>query len=127
VWDARGQLPPLSYGVYSPPIASLLRAYGVHATDHHGMSFDNLKSEIASGRPVMVWVTSNTENGWGVSYTAPDGRTIPVAPFEHTVIVTGYNEGYVTILDGYMLYQRTIKTFNNSWGVLGNMAVTISK
>ena len=127
VWDPRGQLPPLSYGVYAAPIASLLRAYNLHATDYHGMSFENLRAQIASGNPVMVWVTGNTEKGWSVSYKAPDGLTVTVAPYEHTVIVTGYNEYNVTILDGYMIYQRSLSAFNNSWGVLGNMAVTISR
>ena len=75
----------------------------------------------------MVWVTGNTENGWGVSYTTPDGHSVVVAPYEHTVIVTGYGPNYVSILDGYMLYQRTTKTFENSWSILGNMAVTISQ
>jgi uncharacterized protein YvpB len=117
----------LSYGVYAGPIASLLRAYGLHATDHHGLGFDTIKNEIAAGRPVMVWVTGNTENGWGVSYTTPSGHTIPVAPYEHTVIITGYDSHNVTILDGDMLYQRTINLFEKSWGVLGNMAVTLSR
>jgi uncharacterized protein YvpB len=126
-WDPRGQLPPLSYGVYAGPVASLLRAYGLNAADHRGLSFDSIKTEIAAGRPVMVWVTGNTENGWGVSYTTPGGHTVVVAPYEHTVIVTGYDPNYVTILDGYMLYQRTINTFEKSWAVLGNMAVTISQ
>ena len=126
VVDPRGQIPPLSYGVYAGPIASLLRAYGLKAADHRGFSLEQIKSEIAAGRPVMVWVTNNTLNGWAVSYTTPGGHTLPVAPYEHTVIVTGYDPSYITILDGYMLYQRTIKAFENSWGVLGNMAVTIS-
>ena len=126
VWDPMGQLPPLSYGVYPGPIAALLKSYGLQASEQRNMSFEILKSEIASGRPVMTWVTGNTDPGWGVKYTAPDNRQVVVAAFEHTVIVIGYNPNYVTILDENMIYQRTVNAFLKSWAVLGNMAITIS-
>jgi hypothetical protein len=28
-WGAQGQLPPSSYGVHAPPVAALLRAFGL--------------------------------------------------------------------------------------------------
>ena len=126
-WDARGRLPPQSYGIYAAPIAAMLKSYGVQAADQHNMSFDRLKSEIASGRPVMVWVTANTETGWATTYTTPDGQKIPVTPFEHTVIVTGYDAVYVDILDGSSHYQRLKVDFLKSWGNLENMAVTVTQ
>ncbi len=88
--DPRGQIPPNSYGVHAGPVAQLLRAYGVNATDWKYMSYDQIQSEVASGRPVMVWVINNTLSGWPVQYTASDGNTTTVAAFEHTVIVVGY-------------------------------------
>jgi uncharacterized protein YvpB len=125
--DPVGKLPPESYGIYAGPIADMLKSYGVNAVEQHGMSFDVLKSEISSGRPVMVWVTAHTETGWATTYVTPDGEKIPVSPFEHTVIVTGYDGTYVDIMDGSSVYQRLIPDFKVSWGNLGNMAVTISK
>jgi uncharacterized protein YvpB len=91
------------------------------------MSFDGIRSEVSSGHPVMVWVSAHTETGWATSYVTPDGQKIPVTPFEHTVIVTGYDASYVDILDGNSTYQRLKVDFLKSWGNLGNMAVTIAK
>jgi uncharacterized protein YvpB len=126
--DPRGRIPPLSYGIYAGPIAALLRSYGLNAIDQHGMSFETIKDEITAGRPVMVWFIGNTETGWGsTSYTMPDGQKVLVAPFEHTVLITGYDPNYVDILDGNSHYQRFKVDFLKSWGMLGNMAVTISR
>jgi len=126
-WDARGKLPPQSYGIYADPIAEMLRSYGVKAASQHSMSFEQIRDEISSGRPVMVWVTGNTETGWATTYTTPDGQKIPVSPFEHTVILTGYDPDYVYILDGDSQYKRIKADFLKSWSNLGNMAVTVSK
>jgi len=122
-WDAPGQIPPDSYGVHAYPVAALLRNYGVNAFDIKGMAYEDLQREIASGRPVIVWVVGNTIGGVPLSYTASNGNTTTVARFEHTVIVIGYQPSYLTILDGGMIYYRSVDTFFNSWGTLGNMAI----
>jgi uncharacterized protein YvpB len=124
-WDPKGQLPPNSYGVYAGPVASLLRAYSLNAYDVRGASWDSIRTEIANGRPVMVWVISNTTHGYPLEYTPSNGNTVTVASYEHTVIVTGYTPDQVTIVDGEMVYTRAVGQFMNSWGVLGNMAVMI--
>jgi uncharacterized protein YvpB len=123
-WDPRGMLPPNSYGVYAGPVASLLHGYGVSAQSVKGMSFGDLQAEIASGRPVMVWVVGNVVSGDPVSYTASNGNTTTVVRYEHTVIVVGYQPSYISIVDGSMYYNRAVSTFLNSWAALGNMAVT---
>ena len=125
-WDARGKIPPDSYGVYAAPVAALLRSYGLTASEQHGISFEGIKAEIAAGRPVMVWVTGNTQTGWVTSYVTPDGEKIPVSPFEHTVLVVGYDGSYVDIVDGAAHYQRLKPDFLVSWGNLGNMAITVA-
>ena len=125
--DPRGQLPPDSYGVYAGPVAALLRQYGLKAHASQNLSFEHLQAEIASGRPVMAWVIGNIWPGVPVEYTAPDGSTIIVASFEHTVIVTGYDESSITVVDGDLVYQRSMDEFLASWGVLQNMAITIEK
>jgi uncharacterized protein YvpB len=90
------------------------------------MGFETLKSEIAAGRPVMVWVIGNTIAGFRTSYTTSNGNIITVAPYEHTVLAIGYDQNTVSLLDENTIYNRSISTFLNSWAVLGNMAVTIS-
>jgi uncharacterized protein YvpB len=123
--DPRGQLPPDSYGVYASPVAKLLRQYGLNAHASKNMDFERLQAEITAGRPVMAWVIGNVWPGYAVEYVTPDGETVIVASYEHTVIVTGYDESTVSVVDGDLVYQRTLDEFLASWEVLGNMAITV--
>ena len=125
--DPRGQLPPDSYGVYAGPVAALLRQYGLKAHSSQNLSFKRLQTEIAGGRPVMVWVIGNIWPGVPVEYITPDGETIIVANYEHTVIVTGYDETTVSVVDGDLVYQSPQDEFLASWGVLRYLAITIEK
>ncbi len=123
-----GQLPPGDYGVHAGPVAALLRAYGVNARGARGLSWDDIQAEIDAGRPVMTWVVSQVAYGSGVAYTAAsDGHTTTVAAYEHTVMVIGYANDTVTILDGGTAYTRSRAQFLASWGALGNMAVLWGK
>lgn len=124
--DTRGMIPPNSYGVYPPPIAARLRAYGLNAEERKGMGWRRLRAEIKAGRPVIAWVIGNVWPGQAVSYTAQNGNTVPVAAFEHTVIVVAYDEDTVTVVDENQVYTRTVREFLDSWAVLENRAVTVS-
>lgn len=125
--DARGHIPPASYGVYQEPIAALLRNYGLNAVGVYAYTQDALKGQIAAGKPVMVWVVGNVEIGYSVPYTpASTGHTTYVVPYQHTVVVTGYDKDNVYIQDGGLRYSRDWNTFLVSWGVLGNRAVYIN-
>lgn len=118
-----GQLPPNSYGVHAKPIAAILREYGAAATAKKGMTFYEIRQQVASGNPVIAWVIGNVWNGSPVSYTSESGNTTTVARYEHTVIVIGYDAYGVTVVDGNMVYWRSKTDFLNSFSVLGNMAV----
>ena len=119
-----GSLPPDAYGVHAGPVARLLQSYGLRAEARRYMTWDDLRAEIAAGRPVIVWVTGHVEEGEGVVYTARDGRRTIVARYEHTVIVVGYDEATVLVVDGANTYRRPVERFLASWGALRNMAVT---
>jgi len=82
----RGQIPPHPYGVHAEPVAALLRTYGLNAQAVRNFPLDALRSEIASGRPVIVWVTGHVALGTPVPYTASDGNSTIVVRYEHTVI-----------------------------------------
>lgn len=121
---AEGQLPPDSYGVHADPVAALLRGYGLDAKAVHSYSYANLQAQIDAGHPVIVWVFGSVwAGGASVSYTSSDGHTTQVIRFEHTVIVYGYDDSYVWILDGGMTYVRSTAAFKDSWSTLGNMAI----
>ena len=123
--DTWGYLPPQGYGVHADPVADTLRGYGLEAEALNNLSWDDLRAEINAGHPVIVWVIGQMWGGMTVDYEAPDGSTARVAAFEHTMILTGYNQDTVQVLDAYSgLYQTyRLSTFLNSWAVLGNMAV----
>jgi uncharacterized protein YvpB len=123
VW---GSIPPASYGVHANPVAALLRQYGLQAEARYGLSWDDLRAEIAAGRPVIVWVIGQMWPGTPVAYNTSDGHNTIVARFEHTMIFTGYDSTYVYAIDastgaGMAFYHST---FLHSWSVLGNMAIT---
>lgn len=124
-YGERGSIPPRSYGVHSAPVAALLRSYGLNAQNYPGMSLDDIRREIAAGRPVITWVVGNVWLGRGVAYTASDGETLTVVPYEHTVIVIGYNEETVTVVDGSMVYSPTIERFMGSWSVLDYQGIIL--
>jgi subtilisin-like proprotein convertase family protein len=124
VFGTWGQIPPNAYGVHAEPVAALLRAFGVPAYAHRPLSWDDLRWEISQGRPVYVWTIGNSStNQIPVYYTANDGNTTIVARYEHTVMVIGYNNNNVTILDNGNVYTRSNEQFLSSWSALDNMAL----
>jgi LysM repeat protein len=124
--DTPGNLPPRGYGVYAGPVAALLQgAYGIPAAAHSNLSEIELQSEIASGRPVIVWYIYGFRTVAAIPLTSSDGSVFQAAPFEHTGIVIGYDSSSYMVLDAFSgLAQRIDRAqFLNSWAVLGNMAI----
>jgi uncharacterized protein YvpB len=121
VW---GQVPPNAYGVHAGPVARLLQDYGLPAFYHLYTPWRSVQAEIAAGRPVIVWVAGHVQAGQGQRYDAPDGHHTVVAPFEHTVILLGYDRDTVTIEDEGQRYTRTLDQFMASWQALRDMAIT---
>lgn len=123
VYGSWGQIPPNPYGVHAKPVAQRLREFGLQAKYVRDMTWKELKTEIAAGRPVIVWVVGHVAVGTPVPYTASGGAVTTVAKFQHTVIAFGYSEDKITILDGAKVYTRYKGEFLKSWGVLENQAV----
>jgi uncharacterized protein YvpB len=124
VHDPWGQIPPYSYGVHAAPVADLLKEeYGLPARAVTGFTLEELKQEIASNQPVVVWVIGNMVAGTAVEYVDHEGDTALVAPYEHTVIVTGYDGQNIRYLNNSRFFQVPEEVFLRSWEVLGNMAV----
>ena len=124
VYGYPGQIPPYPYGVHAEPIARLLRSYGVEAHAYKELPFNAIKREIAAGRPVIVWVVGAVQPGNPVSYAASSGNTTTVAYNEHVVLLIGYTPDSVALLDGALLYHRSISQFKDSWKVLNRQAIT---
>jgi uncharacterized protein YvpB len=124
VYGAWGQTPPDPYGVHAEPVAEVLRDHGLDAYAHRPLSWIDLRAEIAANRPVMVWIIGSIINGNPEYYTPSDGLHTVVAPYEHTVVVTGYTNNSVYYLNGDTIYTRSVTEFLDSWSALGNMAIT---
>lgn len=126
VSDAPGNLPPRGYGVYPPPVAALLTSSGMAAAARAGMTETELQSEIAAGRPVIVWYIYGFRTAPVYTYTANDGAAYIAASFEHTGIVIGYDPASYTVVDAFTGLPHWVNRtqFLNSWAVLGNLAIT---
>lgn len=121
--DGWGQIPPHAYGVHAPPIAELLREYGLPAKAVKGMTLEEVKAELAEGDPIIAWVIGNMVYSSPVKIYDKEGNAVIVAPHEHVVILTGYDETSITYMNNGLLFSVPTEVFLNSWGVLGNMAV----
>jgi len=124
VYGTWGQIPPNPYGVHAEPVARLLTKYGLEARAHRPLSWDQLRAEIAAGRPVITWIVGSVVNGIPEYYLPPDDELTIVARYEHTVIVTGYSSDSVTYLNGANSHTKSKEEFLQSWSALGNMAIT---
>jgi len=125
--DYWGYTPPQSYGVHAQPVAESLRNFGLRAEAHKGLTWDQLRGEIAAGRPVIVWVIGKMWPGKPLDYQSKSGTTT-VARFEHSMLLVGYDPTKVTVIDPSHGKRQTytLKEFKRSWKVLGNMAVTVA-
>jgi len=130
--DSWVQIPPNPYGVHVQPVAKQLREHGLDAYAHHPLKWDDLRYEIAAGRPVIAWIVGSNYPGYYVyvvneipEYFSPKkGNYSVVTQFEHTVIVTGYSPDSVTYLNGGKINTVSLVQFLESCLVLGNMAIT---
>lgn len=118
-----GADPPHDYGVHAPPVAALLRAYGLPAPAVTHLGWDGLRAQIAAGHPVIAWVVGDLWAGTPVTYRAADGQQVTVAPFEHTVLVTGHTASTVRLINRGVVQVVPRWAFLRSWEVLGQMAV----
>jgi uncharacterized protein YvpB len=77
------------YGVYAGPILELLNDRGLYALPVEG-GLEGVKAAVARGNPVIAWVTYNCRPQTPTT-TSIDGQEVTLVPFQHVVVVTGYN------------------------------------
>lgn len=122
-----GQVPPYAYGVHAEPVAAVLREnYGLRAVGVKNFTIDELKMEIAADQPVIAWVIGNCTWSEPYEYIDSAGDPVTVAPYEHVVIVTGYDEGTIRYMNNGKFYDIPTEYFERSWAVLGNMVIYLA-
>ena len=118
-----GQIPPYAYGVYADPVADLLVKYGLPALAVKNYTLDEVKRKLSEGKPIIVWVIGNMVWSKPTQYTDSKGRTTIVAPYEHVVILTGYDQDTIRYMTNGRFYDTPTDVFLTSWGVLENRAI----
>lgn len=125
------------YGAFSPCVTKALQKAinargGKHkATLLTGCELDDVLKEVSLGRPAIVWSTyrmlvPQTVNSWYVRGADGRYRYFEYPRGTHVTVLTGYSDGYVTLMDpidGTVSYN--IYTFENRWNLLGNQAVVL--
>jgi len=122
-----GSMPPAGYGVYVGPVAATLRSFGLDAQAQYGWSLDDLKVEVAAGRPAIVWATYEMRRPGVETWVSSDGATSVVVRWQHTFIAVGYDERGLYLVDAYDGVRKFFpyETFIPAWDQLGRMAVTV--
>lgn len=118
-----GQVPPYAYGVHAGPVADLLQKNGLNAVAVKGATIEQVKRELAAGRPVIAWVIGNCVGGVPYEYTDKAGNQVLVAAFEHVIILYGFDGDNIYYYNVGKRFMIPSEVFENSWKVLGNMVV----
>ncbi len=125
---------PTGYGIYYPPLLSLLQAHGVPNAEGgegavNGWTASRIYSELAAGHPVMAW----TETGWGHPYvgywtTFDEKIKIRYSLIEHLVTLSGVSPTQVRVNDPWhsgSQYWFNKADFEASWADFNNMAIVL--
>jgi uncharacterized protein YvpB len=114
------------YGVYAGPILEILESQGLKAWLVEG-GLDGIKAAIARGNPVIAWVTYDCNSSTPTNAEI-DGKPVTLVPWQHVVVVTGYNDEGVWAndpWDGKVDYYPTAD-FERAMGYFGNMAIEVA-
>lgn len=123
-----GQVPPYAYGVHAGPVAQVLNEYyEMAAVGMKGFTTLELKEQIAAEKPVIAWVVANCTWSEPYEYTDKAGNKVITAPYEHVVIVSGYNETTIRYMNNGKFYDIPTEYFERTWSVLGNMVVYLDE
>ncbi|MEA3339557.1 MAG: C39 family peptidase, partial [Chloroflexota bacterium] len=126
-----GSMPPVGYGVYAGPVAANLRSFGLDAQAQQEWNLTSLKTELAAGKPVILWATYDMKLPGVEDWTSSDGATSVIVQWQHTFVAAGYDDaldgGSVYLVDAYdgVTKHFTYAAFDAAWDQLGRQAVTV--
>ena len=122
------------YGAFSPCVEKALQSAidardGTHTAKRiSGCSFNTLLSYISEGKPAIVWATymmsiPKTVNSWYITET---GKYFEYPRGTHVMVLTGYSDSKVTIVDPYEgVCTFNKNTFEARWNLLGKQAIVL--
>ncbi len=114
------------YGVYAGPIRQVLTRMGLNVQHLKG-GLDEIKTHLRQGWPVIAWVTYGLQAQTAKQVVMPDDQMVTLVPYEHTVLIVGYNRDGVWVNDPYAGTQDFYPEgeFLRSFAYLGNMALVV--
>ncbi|MBN1661879.1 MAG: C39 family peptidase [Anaerolineae bacterium] len=116
----------IDYGVYAAPVAAVLSSYGLKAQMVEG-GLGGVRAALARGNPVVAWVTYDCLVSTPVEVTV-GGELVVLVPYQHAVVVTGYDAGGVWANDpwdgGEDYY--LVADFERAMGYFGPMAIEVA-
>lgn len=114
------------YGVYAEPIAEVLTESGFVGSYVFYGGEQALRDEIASGHPVITWVTGTWRAS--VRYVQTyNGERYSLIPYEHAVTAYAYDEDGVWMMDPTYpaKYEVDWDTFRYAWSQFDQMALVV--
>ena len=115
------------YGVYAAPIREVLMANGLEAAHVEG-GLEGIKRALDRRHPVIAWVTYRLRVQEPVVITLSTGQEVKMVNYEHTVVVTGYNQEGFWVNDPYdgQEYFHKSTDLARAFGYLNNMALEVT-
>jgi uncharacterized protein YvpB len=117
----------LDYGVYAEPIRQVLTQWGLEV-EHLSGGIDEIKRQIRNGRVVIAWITYDLQTQSPTQVTTSDGQMVTLVPYEHAVLVIGYNRDGLWVNDPFAGIQTFYRAqdFVRSFSYLGNMGLVVA-
>ncbi len=128
VGDIDGEMPNSGYGVYEEPIAEVANKYRI-AKPFKQALLEDILNAVAEKHPVIVWVP--LAGGYDISWTTPEGKTIPAVYGEHARVLIGFSGTINEPKDLFFLdpvygeIRVSKKEFVKGWNLLYNRAVIV--
>lgn len=120
-----------SYGIYNKALEKLIDQFSdSSALNVSDYDLHYLLSIVASGRPIIAWVTINfNDPSVGSEWLTDKGEHITWMVPEHTVLIIGYNSNSIIILDPYDGKKKAIdkNIFQSRYDQMGRQALTMRK
>ncbi len=115
------------YGIYPEPLVPVLEESGYNATVFYGTDVARLEANIRAGYPAVVWLTSGKYVERKAYWGEENGETYKLVPGEHAVVVYGYDDYGVYIMDvangGY--FHTEWESFLYRWNYFDGMTLII--
>ena len=114
------------YGTHAEPIRQVLYEMQLKVSHLNG-GVDEIKQHIRAGRLVIAWITYRTQVQIPRQVTLSNDTTVTMVPYEHAVLVVGYNADGLWVHDPYDGTRTWYKEgdFRRSFAYLGNMALVV--